>query len=84
MLHNFLDCCKLGGFPILIRYLDHTVSSLQCRAASVLGLCFQNNPYSQDEALKLNILPKFLELINSQSSDEQVKCASMFALAGTY
>ena len=74
----------MGGFEILLKYLDHPHTSLQWRAGAVLGLCFQNNTYGQDQALKLNVLPRLVELVHSQTSDEQVNVKSMFALAGKY
>lgn len=81
-IDNAKDCYKLGGFQILLNYLDSPCSSLQWRAAAVLGLCFQNNTFCQDKALQLNILPKLLELVDSKTSDEQVNIKALFAVAG--
>lgn len=81
IIDNAKDCYKLGGFQILFKYLDSSHTSLQWRAASVLGLCLQNNTYCQDQALQLNLMPKLLALVDSETSDEQVNVKSLYALA---
>ena len=63
-----------------MKYLDSSESTLQWRAAAVLGLCLQNNTYGQDQALQLNLLPKLLRLVDSEISDEQVNVKSLYAL----
>ena len=51
--------------------------------ADVLAVCVQNNPYCQKAALELNVISLFLELIDSDSS-EQVKVKALYALSCKY
>lgn len=76
----FSDCYKLGGFDILLKYFDDSDSTLQWKALSVLGLCLQNNTFCQDQALKLNILPKLLKMVDAEFSDSQVNVKAVYAL----
>ncbi|CAB4025571.1 Hsp70-binding 1 [Paramuricea clavata] len=80
IIDNARDCYKLGGFDILLKYLDDSSSILQWKALSVLGLCLQNNTFCQDQALKLNILPKLLEMVDTEFSDSQVNVKALYAL----
>mgnify|MGYP002804257510 FL=1 len=84
IIDNAKDCYKLGGFDILLKYLDENNHILQSKALSVLGLCLQNNTFCQDQALKLNILPKFLEMIDGEFSDSQVNVKALYALGCKY
>ena len=78
------DCYKLGGFDILLKYLEDSNNALQIKALSVLGLCLQNNTFCQDEALKLNILPKLLKMVDIEFSDSQVNVKALYALGCKY
>ncbi len=83
-LFLFSDCYKLGGFDILLKYLDDSNSTLQWKALSVLGSCLQNNTFCQDQALKLNILPRFLKMVDGEYSDSQVNVKALYALGCKY
>ncbi|XP_061158888.1 hsp70-binding protein 1 [Syngnathus typhle] len=65
-LDNARDLMVLGGLDLCVsKYLCHAQSSLKWNAAQLIGTCAQNMPQVQDHLLKLNVLPKLLQLTDS-------------------
>ncbi|KAM9785246.1 hsp70-binding protein 1 [Syngnathus typhle] len=65
-LDNARDLMVLGGLDLCVsKYLCHAQSSLRWNAAQLIGTCAQNMPQVQDHLLKLNVLPKLLQLTDS-------------------
>ncbi|XP_037111561.1 hsp70-binding protein 1 [Syngnathus acus] len=65
-LDNARDLMVLGGLDLSVsKYLCHAQSSLRWNAAQLIGTCAQNMPQVQDHLLKLNVLPKLLQLTDS-------------------
>ncbi|XP_076804981.1 hsp70-binding protein 1-like isoform X1 [Clavelina lepadiformis] len=57
------DLHKLGGFPVVIKYLNHTDNSIQTKAADLIAIVAQNNEYCQTKLLELKILNQLLPKI---------------------
>ncbi|XP_049602061.1 hsp70-binding protein 1 [Syngnathus scovelli] len=65
-LDNARDLMVLGGLDLCVsKYLCHAQSSLRWNAAQLIGTSAQNMPQVQDHLLKLNVLPKLLQLTDS-------------------
>jgi len=56
---------------------------MRWRAADLLAVCVQNNPYCQKAAMEMNILPKLITLLESDPSD-QVKIKALYAISCKY
>ncbi|GMI98114.1 hypothetical protein like AT3G51980 [Hibiscus trionum] len=72
-IDNANDMCKLGGFGMIIRELDHSDSDVRKISAWILGKASQNNPYVQKQVLELGALAKLMKMVNSSSADEASK-----------
>lgn len=59
------------------------VSSLRWRAADTLAVCVQNNPYCQNAAMDMNILPMLCKLLETDQSVE-VRIKALFAISSKY
>lgn len=58
-------------------------SSLRWRAADILAVCVQNNPYCQKAAMEMNILPTLTSLLETDQLD-QVRIKALYAISGEY
>ncbi|KAK8587702.1 hypothetical protein V6N12_022185 [Hibiscus sabdariffa] len=72
-IDNANDMCKLGGFGVIIRELDHSDSDVRKISAWILGKASQNNPYVQKQVLELGGLATLMKMVNSSSADEATK-----------
>ncbi|XP_019961504.1 hsp70-binding protein 1 [Paralichthys olivaceus] len=65
-LDNARDLMILGGLDLcLSRYLCHVQSGLRWRAAELIASCAQNMPQVQVHLLNIGMLPKLLQLTDS-------------------
>uniref|UniRef100_A0A3P8TEF6 Hsp70-binding protein 1 n=1 Tax=Amphiprion percula TaxID=161767 RepID=A0A3P8TEF6_AMPPE len=65
-LDNARDLLTLGGLDLCIsRYLCHIQSGLRWRAAELIACCAQNMPQVQVHMLNNRVLPKLLQLTDS-------------------
>ena len=60
-----------------------SLSSLRWRAADILAVCVQNNPYCQKAAMEMNILPTLSTLLETDQSD-QVRIKALYAISCKY
>lgn len=72
-IDNANDLCKLGGFAVIIRELNHPDPDIRIISAWILGKASQNNPYVQKQVLELGALAKLMEMVKSSSADEATK-----------
>jgi len=79
-LDNANDFHKIGGYSVMIKCLSSEQSSMRWRAADLLAVCVQNNPYCQKAVMEMNILPKLITLLESDPSD-QVKIKALYAIS---
>jgi len=79
-LDNANDFQKIGGFHVMIKCLSSGNSSLRWRAADTLAVCVQNNPYCQNAAMEMNILPVLCNLLETDQS-VQVRIKALFAIS---
>ncbi|KAM4530534.1 hsp70-binding protein 1 [Odontesthes bonariensis] len=65
-LDNARDLMTLGGLELSVsKYLCHVQSGLRWRAAHLIASCAQNMPQVQDHLLSIGVLPKLLQLTDS-------------------
>lgn len=65
-LDNARDLLTLGGLDLCAsRYLCHIQSGLRWRAAELIASCAQNMPQVQVHLLNIRVLPKLLQLTDS-------------------
>ncbi|KAJ7360060.1 Hsp70-binding protein 1 [Desmophyllum pertusum] len=79
-LDNANDFHKIGGYHVMTKCLSSEHSSLRLRAADILAVCVQNNPYCQKAAMEMNILPTLSTLLETDQS-EQVKIKALYAIS---
>lgn len=80
-LDNANDFHKIGGYQVMIKCLSSEHSSLRWRAADILAVCVQNNPYCQKAAMEMNILPTLTSLLETDQLD-QVRIKALYAISG--
>ena len=56
---------------------------MRWRAADILAVCVQNNPYCQKAALEMTMLPLLCGLLESDQS-EQVQVKALFAISSKF
>ena len=74
------DFHKLGGFNLVSSLLNEEAGSLRWRAANLLATCVQNHPYCQRAALELKLMPRLLQLLDSDDSD-MVRVKVLYAVS---
>ncbi|KAL9955994.1 hypothetical protein ACROYT_G037406 [Oculina patagonica] len=79
-LDNANDFHKIGGYHVMIKCLSSEHSSLRWRAADILAVCVQNNPYCQKAAMEINMLPTLVTLLETDQSD-QVRIKALYAIS---
>ncbi|XP_029199868.2 hsp70-binding protein 1-like [Acropora millepora] len=79
-IDNANDFHKIGGFHVMLKCLSSEQSSMRWRAADILAVCVQNNPYGQNAALEMAMLPVLCGLLESDQS-EQVQVKALFAIS---
>lgn len=80
-LDNARDLMILGGLELCVsRYLCHARSGLRWRAAQLLASCAQNMPQVQEYLLKADVLPKLLQLTDSDPSPT-VRVKALYAVS---
>nr|UST29469.1 hsp70 [Haliclona caerulea] len=80
IIDNANDLHKIGGFPVVAKYLKDTQSELRWRAADVLAVVAQNNPYSQTALTDMGVMPTLLQLLDNDPAD-QVRIKALYALS---
>lgn len=56
---------------------------MRWRAADLLAVCVQNNPYCQKAAMEMKLLPKLVTLLETDPSN-QVKIKALYAISCEY
>ncbi|XP_060946168.1 hsp70-binding protein 1 [Limanda limanda] len=80
-LDNARDLMVLGGLDLCFsRYLGHAKSVLRWRAAELVACCAQNMPEVQVYLLKIGVLPKLLEMTDSDS-DPTARVKAFYAVS---
>lgn len=79
-LDNANDFHKIGGFQVMMKCLSGEHSSLRWRAADIMAVCVQNNPYCQKAAMEMNILPTLTSLLETDQLD-QVRIKALYAIS---
>ncbi|KAM4717710.1 hsp70-binding protein 1 [Anableps anableps] len=80
-LDNARDLMILGGLELCVsRYLCHVQSGLRWRAAQLLASCAQNMPQVQEYLLKIDVLPKLLQLTDSDPNPT-VRVKALYAVS---
>ncbi|KAM4535860.1 hsp70-binding protein 1 isoform 1-T2 [Fundulus diaphanus] len=80
-LDNARDLMILGGLELCVsRYLCHIQGGLRWRAAQLLASCAQNMPQVQEHLLKLDVLPKLLQLTDSDPNPT-VRVKALYAVS---
>lgn len=79
-LDNANDFHKIGGYHVMVKCLSSEHSSLRWRAADILAVCVQNNPYCQKAAMEMNILPKLTYLLVTDQLN-QVRIKALYAIS---
>ncbi|XP_038138160.1 hsp70-binding protein 1 [Cyprinodon tularosa] len=80
-LDNARDLMVLGGLELCVsRYLLHVKSGLRWRAAQLLASCAQNMPQVQEYLLKMDVLPKLLQLTDSDPNPT-VRVKALYAVS---
>lgn len=74
------DLEKMNGFPILVNTMNCPHSSLQKRAAKVIGDVCQNNSKGQTSMLALNIIEMLLKILDTHE-DLECKIKALYALS---
>ncbi|XP_013878678.1 hsp70-binding protein 1 [Austrofundulus limnaeus] len=80
-LDNARDFMILGGLELCVsRYLCHIQSGLRWRAAQLIASCAQNMPQVQDHLLQIQVLPKLLQLTDSDPNPT-VRVKALYAVS---
>lgn len=72
------DFCKIGGLNTIIPCLKSKYENVRAKTANLIGELAQNNDYCQDELLKIEILPKLIELL---TDSPKVACQGMHGIS---
>ncbi|CAG8448235.1 2144_t:CDS:2 [Ambispora gerdemannii] len=68
------------GVLMVIELLYHINNEVKVKAATVLGTAMQNNPFSQKNAISLNLIPRLLDII-SYNHDNKYSSRLLYALS---
>ncbi|XP_034394438.1 hsp70-binding protein 1 [Cyclopterus lumpus] len=80
-LDNARDLMTLGGLELCIsQYLCHAQSGLRWRAAQLIAFCAQNMPQVQVYLFSTGVLPKLLQLTDSDP-DSTVRVKALYAVS---
>lgn len=80
-LDNARDLMILGGLDLCVsQYLNHAQSGLRWRAAELIASCSQNMPQVQVHLLGIGVLPKLLQLIDSDPNPT-VRVKALYAVS---
>uniref|UniRef100_A0A1A7WC75 Hsp70-binding protein 1 n=1 Tax=Iconisemion striatum TaxID=60296 RepID=A0A1A7WC75_9TELE len=80
-LDNARDLMVVGGLDLCVsRYLSHVQSGLRWRAAQLIASCAQNMPQVQDHLLKIEVLPRLLQLTDSDPNPT-VRVKALYAVS---
>jgi len=74
------DFVKLGGLKMIEHLFKNGGAEIRWRAADVFATCVQNNPVSQEAAMKIEFVPTLLSFIDNDAH-EQVKIKAFYALS---
>ena len=66
-MFRLTDFDKIGGYNLLERLLRSEHDGLRWRAASLIACLVQNNPYWQERAEELKLLPTLLTILDTDS-----------------
>lgn len=66
------DFIKLGGLPVILKYLQSPDKATRKIAYNILAVVPQNNPFAWSFYQQLNILPILLEMLVQESEEECV------------
>ena len=73
------DLSTIGGLSTLVGVIQGGCSSLQWRAAEIIGTCAQNNPQVQLSFLQGGAMAPLMELLDSE--DELCRLKGLFAIS---
>ena len=74
------DFHKIGGYRVLDGVLRSNYGDIRWRAAELIAALVQNNPYCQQKALEVNILPLLVEMVDSDV-DMLVRVKALYAIS---
>ncbi|UYV80247.1 HSPBP1 [Cordylochernes scorpioides] len=74
------DFEKIGGFSQLLPLLQVESPVVRSQAAELVAVLCQNNPYCQQAALREKLLPKLLQLVDSDP-DDTVSVKALYAVS---
>jgi hsp70-interacting protein len=61
------DFFKIGGFCIILPCLNSEYAEVRSETALLVGELAQNNPFCQEQLLKLDILPKLIDMMTDEA-----------------
>uniref|UniRef100_H2YXH2 Nucleotide exchange factor SIL1 n=1 Tax=Ciona savignyi TaxID=51511 RepID=H2YXH2_CIOSA len=80
-IDNANDFVKLGGFPDVIKLLNHSMSEVREESIHLIGSAAQSNPPVQVELMGLNVMPMLLRQLSDPGETPGVRKKCLFALS---
>lgn len=77
------DFYKIGGFPVLSKLLPNKSAEIRWKTLELVAVLVQNHTYCQEMALKENLLPKMLTILDTDD-DSTVKIKALYAVSCKY
>lgn len=77
------DFYKIGGYPVLSKILPHKSAEIRWKTLELIAVLVQNHTYCQEMALKENLLPKMLTILDTDD-DSTVKIKALYAVSCKY
>lgn len=74
------DFYKIGGYPVLSKLLPHKSAEIRWKTLELIAVLVQNHTYCQEMALKENLLPKMLTILDTDD-DSTVKIKALYAVS---
>ncbi len=79
----FADLVKIGGYDLFPGFLRDHAEEVRSGTCSLIATSVQNNPFCQERALELGIVPQLLKLLD-QDEKESVKIKALYAVSCEY
>ncbi|XP_033752609.1 hsp70-binding protein 1-like isoform X2 [Pecten maximus] len=75
-----IDFHKIGGYEVLAKQFENSEAEVRWNSLELLGVLVQNNPYCQEAALKHELLPLVLGIIDNDSN-ATVRIKALYAIS---
>ncbi|XP_069134050.1 hsp70-binding protein 1-like [Argopecten irradians] len=75
-----IDFHKIGGYEVLAKQFDNSEAEIRWNSLELLGILVQNNPYCQEAALKHELLPLVLRIIDNDNN-ATVRTKALYAIS---